>query len=231
MEQDIREDVRKKYAHAITNKLSCCGTRACSNPVTGNLYEVNEIEGLSEDVVKASFGCGNPTALAELYAGEVVLDFIRAKKPAEMLVEDEEYTIRTAVDSDLAAIDKLLLENGLTTSGVRENLSNFLVVECESITGVIGIEFAGHGVMLRSMAISQELRKRGIATALVERSLEIARTAGIEDAYLLTNTAERFMSRWGFHKVQRSEIPTDLMQSSALNNFCPSSSICMKLEL
>ena len=74
MAQDIREDVRKKYAQAITNKLSCCGTGASNNPVTGNLYEASEIEGLPEDIVKASFGCGNPTALAELYAGEVVLD-------------------------------------------------------------------------------------------------------------------------------------------------------------
>ena len=74
MTEDIREDVRKKYAQAITNRLSCCSTGATNNPVTGNLYETNEIQGLPEDIVKSSFGCGNPTALGELYAGEVVLD-------------------------------------------------------------------------------------------------------------------------------------------------------------
>jgi N-acetylglutamate synthase-like GNAT family acetyltransferase len=51
------------------------------------------------------------------------------------------------------------------------------------------------------------------------------------DSFLLTNTAEKFVARWGFQKIQRTEIPADLMQSSALNNFCPASSICMKLEL
>jgi N-acetylglutamate synthase and related acetyltransferases len=164
-------------------------------------------------------------------SGSLVSAFIRAKKPTDRLVLDVDYMIRNAGESDLSAMDKLLSANGLTTSGVRENLSNFLVAEGEDIVGVIGIEFAGHGVMLRSMAISQELRKRGIGAALFNRCLEIARAAGMEDAYLLTNTAEKFVARWGFHKIERSEIPADLMQSSALNNFCPESSICMKLEL
>jgi N-acetylglutamate synthase-like GNAT family acetyltransferase len=143
----------------------------------------------------------------------------------------KKYAIRTAINADLSVINKLLSENGLTTSGVRENLLNFLVAECEDVVGVIGIEFAGHGVMIRSLAISQELRRRGMGAALFNRCLEIARAAGSKNAYLLTNTAEQFVARWGFHKIQRSEIPVDLMQSSTLNNFCPLSSSCMKLEL
>jgi len=67
MTQDIREDVRKKYAQAITKKLSCCGAGASHNPITGNLYEANEMEGLPEDIVKGSFGCGNPTALDNVF--------------------------------------------------------------------------------------------------------------------------------------------------------------------
>ena len=161
----------------------------------------------------------------------LVSAFIRAKKPADILILDEGYTIRTAKDTDFSAIDKLLSENGLTTSGVRENLSNFLVAECEDVVGVIGIEFAESGIMLRSLAISQALRKRGIGAALFNRCLEMARTAGGKEAYLLTNTAEKFVARWGFEKIQRTEIPADLMQSSALNNFCPVSSLCMKLKL
>lgn len=145
--------------------------------------------------------------------------------------DSKEYTIRAAVDSDLLAINKLLSENGLTTSGVRENISNFLVAEGEEVIGVIGIEFAGYNAMLRSMAVSQAVRKRGLATALVNRSLKIARAAGVKKIYILTNTAEKFLLRWGFYKIQRSEISAELMESSALNSFCPSSSICMKLDL
>ncbi len=163
--------------------------------------------------------------------GALISAFIRAKKPNDMLVEDNEYTIRTALETDLPIIDKLLTENGLTTSGVRENLANFLVADYQGVIGVIGIEFAGNGAMLRSMAISKELRKRGIASALVERSLGISRQLGVTEAYILTNTAEKFVSRWGFYRIQRSEIPKEIISSSALSNLCPSTSICMKLDL
>lgn len=407
---DIRADVRKKYAQAITKRLSCCGTEVRNNPVTGNLYETNEIQGLPEDIVKASFGCGNPTALGELYAGEVVLDlgsgagldvllsakrvgsygkaygldmtdemlavakenqarsgisnveflkghiediplsdstidviisncvinlsadkdkvlqegyrvlkpggrfaisdivvtrplstkvqqslsawagciagalleqeyrdkltavgfidieiittrvydlldkgaawltdltqteqedlngalisaFIRAKKPRDILRAGQEYNIRIARETDLVMIHILLTENGLTTEGVKENLNNFFVADHQGVLGVIGLEFSDAEVLLRSLAISKNRRKRGIGSALVEYSLNIARTEGKKDAYLLTNTANKFVSRWGFSKIERYEIPENLIQSSALSSFCPESSTCMKLDL
>jgi SAM-dependent methyltransferase len=55
----------------------CCGTassRSGCDPVTGNLYAADETAALPEEAVRASLGCGNPTALAELRPGEVVLD-------------------------------------------------------------------------------------------------------------------------------------------------------------
>lgn len=85
MTEDIREIVRQKYARAITGKASCCGdsrgSDCCGGPlsdatkvITGGLYRSDEVDGLPQDIVGASFGCGNPTALAELHEGEVVLD-------------------------------------------------------------------------------------------------------------------------------------------------------------
>ena len=57
---------------------SCCGSAAalenCCDPITSNLYDATQIGSLPEDAVLASLGCGNPTALAELKAGETVLD-------------------------------------------------------------------------------------------------------------------------------------------------------------
>jgi len=52
---------------------SCCNT-AASDGITDNLYQVDELEGLPLKAALASLGCGNPTALAELHPGEVVLD-------------------------------------------------------------------------------------------------------------------------------------------------------------
>jgi SAM-dependent methyltransferase len=77
--ESIREKVREEYAQAalrVTNQGgSCCGSAApANNPITSNLYGDGETESLPAEAVAASLGCGNPTALAELKAGETVLD-------------------------------------------------------------------------------------------------------------------------------------------------------------
>jgi ubiquinone/menaquinone biosynthesis C-methylase UbiE/N-acetylglutamate synthase-like GNAT family acetyltransferase len=54
---------------------SCCGGKAMEwDPITANLYEDGETAGLPAEALLASLGCGNPTALAQLHEGEVVLD-------------------------------------------------------------------------------------------------------------------------------------------------------------
>jgi arsenite methyltransferase len=70
---DIKEAVREKYSQAAVRAGSCCGARP-SDPITSNLYSDQETGALPETAVFASLGCGNPTALAELKAGETVLD-------------------------------------------------------------------------------------------------------------------------------------------------------------
>lgn len=80
-EKDIQEAVREKYGAAArqvtAGKTACCGGGAelsgC-DPITKNLYDESEKSALPLDAVAASLGCGNPTALAELKAGEIVLD-------------------------------------------------------------------------------------------------------------------------------------------------------------
>ncbi|HEU5367161.1 MAG TPA: arsenite methyltransferase [Ktedonobacterales bacterium] len=80
--QDIVERVRERYAAAAGQVRAgggCgCGSACCGghegDAVTGNLYSAEEIAGLPEEAVLASLGCGNPTALIDLRAGETVLD-------------------------------------------------------------------------------------------------------------------------------------------------------------
>jgi SAM-dependent methyltransferase len=84
MNQDtLRESVREHYADAARRAAagkasSCCGTDCCSpeaiDPISAGLYGDTEKAGLPEAAVRASLGCGNPAALAELKPGEVVLD-------------------------------------------------------------------------------------------------------------------------------------------------------------
>jgi len=74
--------VKEKYGEAALRVLagagsSCCGAASTTggcDPITANLYDETETIGLPQQAVLASLGCGNPTALAELRAGETVLD-------------------------------------------------------------------------------------------------------------------------------------------------------------
>src|SRR5579862_4989301 len=79
---DIKEVVKEKYGQAAlrvkSGGSSCCGATAasdsCCDPITSNLYDLSQAGQIPEEALLASLGCGNPTALAGLSVGEVVLD-------------------------------------------------------------------------------------------------------------------------------------------------------------
>jgi len=82
MSTDIKEVVKEKYGQAAlrvhSGGSSCCGAStaldSCCDPITTNLYDATQASQIPEDALKASLGCGNPTALAQLNPGETVLD-------------------------------------------------------------------------------------------------------------------------------------------------------------
>src|ERR1700732_826236 len=80
-EPNIKEVVKGKYGQAAlrvtSGGSSCCGaspSSGCADPITSNLYEAQQTNQIPEEALLASLGCGNPTALAKLNPGEVVLD-------------------------------------------------------------------------------------------------------------------------------------------------------------
>ena len=81
---DVKDAVRERYSQAaqrVSKGKSCCGGDAAlegASPIISNLYDVSEKSMLPEAAVLASLGCGNPTALAQLQPGEIVLDWARA---------------------------------------------------------------------------------------------------------------------------------------------------------
>ena len=79
---DIKQVVKERYGQAAlrvkSGGSSCCGAssgigRGC-DPITSNLYDASQSKQVPEEAMLASLGCGNPTALAELKPGEIVLD-------------------------------------------------------------------------------------------------------------------------------------------------------------
>jgi SAM-dependent methyltransferase len=78
---DVKELVRARYRAAALHVLqsedrATCSpaSTGCCDPVSSNLYQSAETEWLPKEALQASLGCGNPTALADLQAGDVVLD-------------------------------------------------------------------------------------------------------------------------------------------------------------
>ena len=417
MKEDIREQVRKKYARVITSKSGCgcssgcCGDSRSSDPVTGNLYNAAEIEGLPEDLIAKSLGCGNPTALGELYPGEIVLDlgsgagldvllsarrvgpfgkaygldmtdemlaeanankaksgltnaaflkghiediplstssvdvvisncvinlsadkdqvfreifrvlkpggrvavsdivvtrplppgvvkdllawagcvagaltqdeyiiklkqagfedveivvtrvydltdplvqnivpgasdeelqqmngslvsaFIRAKKPSKMLRPGKDFNIQLASQKDFDGIQDLLSRSGLPTAGVSPDTGNYYLAAANSLLGVLGVEFYGAAALLRSLAVEPEFRKAGVAQTLMQHVLQEIKVAGCTEVYLLTNSAEHYLAKFGFSMVERTQVPEVILASSALAYACPASSTCMAYSI
>jgi SAM-dependent methyltransferase len=86
---ELKEIVKEKYGQAARRVTTgnglpseCCSTTSCCegtaaascDPITSNLYDQNQTDELPDTALRASLGCGNPTALAQLNPGEVVLD-------------------------------------------------------------------------------------------------------------------------------------------------------------
>jgi len=82
--ESITDIVKEKYGQAALRVMTgkgnaCCGSApsvgdACCDPITSDLYAEGQKAQIPEDAVRASLGCGNPTALAQLAPGQVVLD-------------------------------------------------------------------------------------------------------------------------------------------------------------
>ena len=75
MTSDIKDAVKEKYGDAALRVLSGGGSSCCgADPITSRLYDQGQATQIPEEALKASLGCGNPTALATLNPGETVLD-------------------------------------------------------------------------------------------------------------------------------------------------------------
>ncbi len=78
---DLKAAVQQKYGRAASRAAggddpTRCATTGtgCCDPITGGLYEAGETAGVPAEALRASLGCGNPTALAQIHTGETVLD-------------------------------------------------------------------------------------------------------------------------------------------------------------
>jgi amino-acid N-acetyltransferase len=140
--------------------------------------------------------------------------------------------VRAASPLDLPAVERLLTASQLPLDGVREALPTFVVAEAgDDIVGVAGLEVCCDNALLRSVAVADAWRSRGLGRALVSRLVSDAEARGIRAMYLLTTTAERYFPSFGFREITRSEVPDDIRATAEFQGACPASATAMCREV
>lgn len=127
------------------------------------------------------------------------------------------------------AIIALLSAEKLPTVDLPETLDNFIAAIADAeVIGVAGLAIYGSYGLLRSVAVRSDFRSQGIAAKLLRRIDALASLKGITEIYLLTETASDYFERKTFRRIDRTEVPEDLQQSSEFSHVCPQSAIAMK---
>jgi N-acetylglutamate synthase-like GNAT family acetyltransferase len=136
--------------------------------------------------------------------------------------------LRSAVPTDLAAVEQLLTASGLPLDGVADALPTFVVAERGAeLVGVAGLEVCCKNALLRSVAVRPEWRSHGVGRALVNHVIADAEARGIHALYLLTTTADRYFPSFGFRTISRDEVPDEVRATAEFREACPASATVM----
>lgn len=133
---------------------------------------------------------------------------------------------------DASMILTLLDVSQLPTAGFVEHIADALVARKGGrIVGVVALEVYVGGALLRSLAVAPMERRTGLGRRLTEHAIARARERRVPALYLLTTTAERFFSRFGFRVIDRSEVPASVKQSVEFTGACPDTAVVMRRVL
>ena len=141
--------------------------------------------------------------------------------------------LEPARPEDFPAVAALLEKNKLPVDGLRECFST-AVVACErdQMVGSAAVELYGPAALLRSVAVEERLRNRGLGRTLAKAALDLARRHQAVTAYLLTETAPDFFSRFfGFQPIARVDVAAVVQQSIEFKTACPDTAKAMVLSL
>ena len=140
--------------------------------------------------------------------------------------------VRPATSADLGSVESLIHRNGLPVDGVAGVIASTIIAHANGRPiGCAALEVYPSGVLLRSVAVDEAWRGRGIGRQLTEAALTLARSKGATAAFLLTTTAETFFQQFGFTPLSRADVPDDVKQSVEFRYACPSSAVAMRAYL
>ena len=135
--------------------------------------------------------------------------------------------------SDEPQIRQLLAECELPDEDITaSHLKHFLVVRHEAkLMGVVGLEVFHQCALLRSLAVDTQTRRQGIASQLVKKIEEYARSHDAASLYLLTTTSVDYFEKHGYHTTDRDNVPFVIKETAEFKSICPSTAVCMVKSL
>jgi len=132
----------------------------------------------------------------------------------------------------LTDIETLLQECALPFEDCKEQLDNFYGITSGNNLIVLGaLQIKDPVALLRSVAVLEANRGMGLAVRMTRHLLELARTNGVRDIYLLTESAEHYFTRFGFQVVERKSLPAYIQFTRQFESLCPTSAQAMHLKL
>ena len=123
---------------------------------------------------------------------------------------------------------QLLQLNQLPVDDISAGTQLFVMEEDDQVIGTIAVEYDFSAALLRSLSVDAGRRKAGIGKELVDFIENYVRQQGVETIYLLTTTAADFFSNRGYQKIERTDVPPFIQQTSEYCSVCPSSATVMK---
>ena len=141
-------------------------------------------------------------------------------------------TISPATAADLSAIKQLLTHNSLPLQGVDEHWKTFVVARDDGrVVGCGGSEAYQFAALIRSVAVVDDYRSKGVGRRIVRQLIDRLASRGIREFYLLTTTAEGYFKKRGFKTIDRDEVHPQLLDSREFQGACPASAVCMRLVM
>ena len=140
--------------------------------------------------------------------------------------------IERANPADADEVLHLLDRNHLPLDGLEDHIATTVVARHDGhVVGSAALEIHADGALLRSVAVAPELQRHGLGHELTDAAIRLARDLHVPAIYLLTTTAERYFPKFGFERIQRSEVPAGVQTSVEFTSACPSSATVMRKSM
>lgn len=195
-------------------------------------YTPEQIRGmiLADTQLQHRYGAiveANPQILEQIKIASIK---VAGRKPA--VDEKVKTRVEPASAEDFPAIEQLLQRSNLPIDGLHEISDSTLVARQNgSLVGVIGLERYGDAGLVRSFAVAENWRNRGVGKELGETLLQLAAKSGIQKVYLLTNTIRDLAAKHGFREIPREEVPAAVRDSVEFRLNCCDSAVTMERRL